>query len=61
MLDEGIYSVELPVGAVYNLEIFESKIRMAMRKCSHELKHIHASFDGHRRQAYVMRIDMLYF
>ena len=50
--DNQIYSVELPVGAVNNLEIFESKIKLAMRKKDKKLKQVHMNFDGKRRQAY---------
>jgi len=53
LVEDQMYSVTLPVGAVYNLEIFESKMRLALRKCSKDLKHIHVSFDGKRRQAYI--------
>eukprot|EP00605_Chrysophyceae_sp_TOSAG23-4_P000956 GSChrysophyteH1.ASY1.ANO1.1056.1 assembled CDS len=47
------HSIELPVGAVYNLEVFESKIRLAMRKSGKGLKHLHLSFDGKKRQCYI--------
>ena len=47
-----IYEVELPVGAVNNLQILESKIKLAMRHCDPFLHQIHMSFDGKRRQAY---------
>ena len=50
--DGTLYEVELPVGAVNNLQILESKIKLAMRHCDPFLKTIHMSFDGKRRQAY---------
>ena len=50
--DGRIFEVELPVGAVNNLQILESKIKLAMRHNDPFLKTIHMSFDGKRRQAY---------
>lgn len=47
-----IFSVALPVGAVYNLGVFEKKMKKALMRTDKVLKAIKISFDGKRRQTY---------
>ena len=47
-----IFSVALPVGAVYNLAVFEKKMKKSLIKTDKVLKAIKVSFDGKRRQTY---------
>lgn len=53
VVDGVIYSVELPVGAVYNLDEFRKKLSRAFRRCEPKLGAIKIHFDGKRRQAHL--------